>query len=252
MQWRFVDTGFRSGAFNMKYDEALAFELAKGGDGSTLRIYGWTPAAISLGHHQQLDDMDAIRAAQAGIDIVRRPTGGRAILHAEELTYCVVTKTRNTSITEVYEQISRALVAGIKLLGLTAEVEKHQPHFPSLYHESGGMICFSSSARHEIKVNGKKLVGSAQRRYVANDNSEVVLQHGSILLGPAHKQLVDFLKISKTERAALRSELDRCTTDIQTELQRVVSYEEVEEVLRAGFEQALGISFERKQSEIAV
>jgi lipoate-protein ligase A len=251
VHWKFIDTGARSGAFNMKYDESLAFELSEGGQSSTLHTYRWTPSAISLGHHQQLADLDTNLAAQAGIDVVRRPTGGRAILHAEELTYCVVMKTRNTSVTEIYEQISRALVSGIKLLGLSAEVEKHQPHFPSLYNESGGMVCFSSSARHEIKLDGRKLVGSAQRRYVAKDNSEVVLQHGSILMGPAHRRIVEFLKISEDERTALRSELDRCTTDIQSELGRMVPVEEVVEALRAGFEQAWGISFERREPEFA-
>jgi lipoate-protein ligase A len=249
----------------MKCDETLAFEMIDGNEVATLRTYGWNPPAISLGYNQNIEDIDVGRAERAGFEVVRRATGGRAILHAQELTYCVVMKTADASVSRMYEQISGALVAGISLLGLKVDIEKLQPHFPTLYRESSGAVCFSSSARHEIKVNGKKLVGSAQRRYdskpapssskseegprVTVENVEVALQHGSILLGPAHKQLVEFLKISDAERALLRRDLDRLTTDIETELHRPISYDEAVNAIRTGFEQAWSITFERTEPE---
>ena len=90
MNWRFENTGTSSGVFNMEYDEALARTLMDGSGNPTIRVYGWQPYAISLGWNQSLDEIDVERTKSEGVDVVRRPTGGRAILHANELTYSVV------------------------------------------------------------------------------------------------------------------------------------------------------------------
>src|SRR5712671_3314759 len=102
MKWTFLDTGFRSAAFNMDTDVRLAEALRDGTGLPTLRVYGWEPHAISLGAHQRYEDFDARRLASAHVDIVRRPTGGRAILHAHELTYSVVTEMNGRSLRELY------------------------------------------------------------------------------------------------------------------------------------------------------
>lgn len=90
MTWRFLNTGFRRGKFNMEFDEYLAGRLLEGKGSPTLRVFGWSPYAVSLGYHQSEDEIDLQRCAEEGIDVVRRPTGGRAILHAHEVTYSVV------------------------------------------------------------------------------------------------------------------------------------------------------------------
>jgi lipoate-protein ligase A len=155
MNWRFENTGVRSGVFNMEYDVALARALAAGTGNSTIRVYGWRPFTISLGWNQSMDEIDLNKTSAAGIDVVRRPTGGRAILHANELTYSVVMQVKGKRVLTVYEDISRALVAGLQELGAPVAIEKSQPHFPSLYRAASATACFSSTGRYEIKSNGK-------------------------------------------------------------------------------------------------
>lgn len=227
----------------MEYDESLARTLASGSGSPTIRLYGWRPPAISLGWNQIGDDIDRERASAAGIDIVRRPTGGRAILHCDELTYSVTMRVRGKNILAVYDEISRALVAGLKYLGAPVSIEKSQPHFPSLYQSASAVACFSSTGRYEITHNGKKLVGSAQRRFAAGNGEEVALQHGSILLDSGHTRIVDFLRSpSADQRTALRRTLDEKTTDLSSILRRTVPFEEAAEAVVFGFKKAWGIS----------
>ncbi len=243
MNWRFENTGFRSGVFNMDYDIALARALVNGTGEPTIRVYGWQPFAISLGWNQSMDEIDYTKAIAAGIDVVRRPTGGRAILHAEELTYSVVMRVKEKNVLVVYDDISRALVAGLQELGALVVIEKSQPHFPSLYRTTSAVACFSSTGRYEIKCQGKKLVGSAQRRYATDYGEEVVLQHGSIILSSSHKQIVEFLNLlSKEQRDALCHELDEKTTDLSTVLNRTVTFQETAEAVLFGFRKAWFIS----------
>ena len=243
INWQFENTGFHSGVFNMEYDEALAHELVDGKNCSTIRVYGWRPFAISLGWNQSMDEIDLNKTSTACIDIVRRPTGGRAILHANELTYSVVMKVQDKNVGTVYEDISRALVAGLQELGAPVVIEKSQPHFPSLYRTASAMACFSSTGRYEIKCDGKKLVGSAQRRYAAANGEEVVLQHGSILLGSEHKQIVEFLSFpSEGQRVALQQELDEKTTELSTVLNRIVKFDEAADAILKGFCNAWSVS----------
>jgi lipoate-protein ligase A len=239
MEWQFENTGHRTGVFNMEYDETLAQKLVNGNGQPTIRVYGWNPPTISLGWNQSMVEIDLAKTAAAEIDVVRRPTGGRAILHSDELTYSVTMRVKGKNILAVYDEISRALVAGLEHLGANVAIEKSQPHFPSLYKTASAVACFSSAGRYEIKWNGKKLVGSAQRRYATSDGEEVVLQHGSILLGSDHKRMVDFLRLpSEDQRTALREELKMKTTDLSTVLQRSVSFEETAEAMLFGFQNA--------------
>lgn len=241
--WYFENTGPQTGVFNMQRDEELARSLCEGTGMPTLRLYAWEPWAISLGWHQSYETIDRERAAADGIDVVRRPTGGRAILHAEELTYCVVFNSGGESIHETYARISEALLTGLRILGVHATFEKQQPHFPSLYRSPMGLPCFSSAGRYEITLNGKKLIGSAQRRYIARDGSEVVLQHGSILIGPAHKNLVQYLAVGESERQRIQLAFEEKTIELETILQRSVSLEEVACAIQRGFEECWNIRF---------
>jgi lipoate-protein ligase A len=244
MTWQFRNTGFRSGAENMRYDERLAQTLLTSDQPFVVRVYGWSPPAISLGWHQNIEEIDVEACSRDGVDVVRRPTGGRAILHSDEVTYSVAMIATHKSVLSVYQQISEALVCGLRELGADVSLEKSQPHFPSLYRSPSAVACFASVARYEIHVGGRKLVGSAQRRYARPDGSEVVLQHGSILLGDDHRRMVDFLKGMRSDhRERLKGELTRQTVDLSTSLGRNVEFEEVVPVLRRGFEKAWGVKF---------
>jgi lipoate-protein ligase A len=227
----------------MEYDVALAQALVDGKGNSTIRVYAWRPFAISLGWNQLMEEIDLNKTSAAGIDVVRRPTGGRAILHANELTYSVVMRVNGKNVLTVYDDISRALVAGLRELGASVAIEKSQPNFSSLYRTTSAVACFSSTGRYEIKYGGKKLVGSAQRRYAAVNGTEIVLQHGSILLGSEHKQIVDFLNLpSEEQRVALKQELDEKTTELSTVLNRTVAFDEAADGILKGFQKAWSIA----------
>jgi len=245
VQWRFKNTGFQSGIFNMRYDEDLAARLQRNEITPTIRIYGWKPWAISLGYNQKESEINFRKCEEDGIDVVRRATGGRAILHAHEVTYSVVMYAEERSISEIYSDISNALVAGLQAIHPEIEMEMSQPHFPTLYRKAESFPCFSSSARYEIQINGRKLVGSAQRRFTSQEFPEVVLQHGSILLGPQHKRLATYFNNTDSESLRkIESDFDQKTIDLETVAGRSVSFEEVGEAILKGFEKEWGITME--------
>jgi lipoyl(octanoyl) transferase len=228
----------------MKYDEKLARSLVASDGPFVVRVYGWTPPALSLGWHQNIEEIDLQKCAAAGIDVVRRPTGGRAILHSDEVTYSVVMRATQKSVLSVYQQISDALVSGLRLLGADVALEKSQPHFPSLYRSPSAVACFASAARYEIHIGGRKVVGSAQRRFARENGEEVVLQHGSILLGPDHLRILEFLKgLDADQRRQLKSELLEKTVDLSSALKRTIDYDEAVIALKRGFEESWNVKF---------
>ncbi len=236
-RWQYRNTGFHDGTYNMEYDEHLAHQLQDGKILPTLRIYGWKPHCISLGYNQNENEINKEQCKKLGIDIVRRATGGRAILHAEELTYSVVMFAENFSIQEMSASISKALVRGLQLLGANVEYSTTQPKFSSLYKNPTSVPCFTSSAKYEIHFQGKKLVGSAQRRFSSPHAKEVLLQHGSILIGTAHKKLTDVLVIDEKTKMIIQQELQEKTTELSTILKKNISFDEVAEAIKKGFEE---------------
>ncbi|HXX63615.1 MAG TPA: lipoate--protein ligase family protein [Bacteroidota bacterium] len=239
--WTFLDTGENTGAFNMELDESLARQLATGESSPVLRLYRWKPWAISLGHHQEASEIDGTLCKRDGIDLVRRPTGGRAILHAEELTYSVVMKAGRRSILQVYNDISQALVRGLAAYGVETSLEKSQPNFAKEYRTPNAVPCFSSSARYEIEYRGRKLVGSAQRRLSEGD-ADVVLQHGSILCGSAHVRLADYLA-KRAHREEIRTALREKTANLQEITGETVDMARLAQCIRQGFEEAWQVRF---------
>ena len=237
----------------MLYDEQLTRELATNGKEGVVRVYGWQPPCISLGYHQSLDVVNIEKCRREGVDVVRRPTGGRAVLHWEELTYSVVLKPNGESLSEVYRSIGLALERGLKLLNQEITLSRPEPRRPSSRQMFTSTPCYSSIARFEIQYRGRKLVGSAQRRYSIpqageefkpQGRTEVVLQHGSILLGPAHRRLTEFLAIEDEEMlSTLGRELETKSIGLSSILRRPIGFKEVAECLHRGFEAEWGIQF---------
>jgi lipoate-protein ligase A len=234
--WRLLKTGLSDGATNMAIDEAILWAVAEGESRPTLRFYGWQPPCLSIGYSQSLaDQVDVDRCREAGIDCVRRPTGGRAILHTDELTYSVVapqTEPRVAGgVVESYRRLSAGLVAGLRALGVVvAQVETADDKGESA-------ACFDAPSNYEITVGGKKLVGSAQVR-----KKRVVLQHGSLPLEGDIVRIFDFLKVpSEERREELRQELRARATSLELALGRVVPFDEVARHLADGFAQALNL-----------
>jgi lipoate-protein ligase A len=248
--WRFLNTGLNSGEINMRFDELLASRLDAGRGTQTVRIYRWKPWAVSLGYNQKAGDLDTALCAREGVDIVRRPTGGRAILHAEELTYSVVMLAERKSVLQLYNAISLALVRGLGLFGVDVTLQKSQPDFRSEYRQASSVPCFTSSARYEIEWKGRKLVGSAQRRF-SDGTQDVVLQHGSILCGPAHRRLVEYIPYGDPAAGEkMRSEMMEKTVDLSEICGHAIDYEVLGRAIRAGFEQEWQLTFEDSIAEV--
>ena len=154
-----------------------------------------------LGAHQSESEIDMDECLKRNFDLVRRPTGGRAVLHAHELTYSVVTRIpQGLTIHDLYREIHTILMSALsKICGDGLEFEKSQPNFRDFYKSSEMSVsCFASSARYEVAWQGKKLIGSAQRLF-----GDVLLQHGSILLGSGH-EILAYLAKNKDEAACDR------------------------------------------------
>lgn len=240
--WRLVITPPAAGAWNMAVDEAIAAYASRGETLPTLRFYQWQPACVSLGRHQPLADLDLPRCVALGYDVVRRPTGGRAILHTDELTYSVAgpqdDPTLAGAILDSYLRLSQGLLAGLARLGVAAE---KAPLASRAGTGEAGPVCFEVPSAYEIVVKGKKLIGSAQSR-----RQGWVLQHGTLPLVGDVTRLVEVVRFSDdAERAAQRRVLDERALTVQSALGRVVTFEEATAALIAGFSAALGIRLEQ-------
>ena len=175
--WRLLLTPAARGAWNMAVDEAILQNIGRGDSPATLRLYAWNPACLSLGHAQPFADVDPARLKERGWEVVRRATGGRAILHTDELTYSVTGSAEEPLLTggvlESYNRIAQALLLAVRNLELNVEMKEGREND----HALPNPVCFEVPSTYEITVNGKKLIGSAQAR-----KKEGVLQHGSLPL----------------------------------------------------------------------
>jgi lipoyl(octanoyl) transferase len=233
MIWKCINTGNNTGLFNMEYDLNLVKDASS--ETTTLRLYRWTPYCISLGANQNYSEINIERAKSDNIDIVKRPTGGRAILHSEELTYSVVMiLTSDSSPRKIYQEINLALIKGLKLYDSqlsSLELEGLQVDLSSFYKQSLSAACFGVPAKSEIKFAGKKLVGSAQRKI-----GNTLLQHGSIMCGSFHLNLAKYLNLSKEQISVIRTNLKNKTTQLETLLNNKTDYERLAESIFKGFE----------------
>ena len=241
-QWRLIVTPPAHGAWNMAADEAILEHVGKGEGLPTLRLYAWEPACLSLGHAQPYADIDIERLAQHGWEAVRRPTGGRAILHTDEITYSVMAPGSEPrvagSVLESYNRLACALLAGVRSLGLDAVSNPLSPG-ASATHDSSNPVCFEVPSAYEITVGGKKLIGSAQARRRVG-----VLQHGSLpLVGDLARITEALVFPDEAARAAAAQRLLARATTVESALGRAVSWEEAAASLRHAFETELGLQF---------
>ncbi len=241
MTYHFIDHGAYTGQFNMSFDLSLANNCKE--NEIFFRLYRWQPYALSLGANQSINDVDIEKTKKENIDVVYRPTGGRAILHSEELTYSVVFPLSfGLSPKEIYQSVSEALINGLllydKRLNQTM-LETLQPNFAEIVKSNSRSICFASTAKNEVKFSGKKLIGSAQKKM-----KNVVLQHGSILCGAKHKELINYLKLPGSSKSDLLQEMNQKTTEIETILNEKVDYKRLRNCLTLGFEEHFNIKFD--------
>jgi len=239
--WRLLDTGFLTGHENMAIDEAIFTSCQQKKSPPTIRVYGWTPPAVSLGYFQKAEnavDVDACK--KRGVDVVRRLSGGRAVLHDRELTYSIIcregTPPFGCSVLKTYKTISESLISTLKDLGLQVQwVASRDRHTPAQEKDKTAS-CFSSPSWYEITVEGKKICGSAQKR-----GNGVLLQHGSLLIDYDPELLAGVLVSKKGEEEFL-SEIRSTTTAINHHLPQKVNFSRLKELVLKNFEDQLKIS----------
>lgn len=239
--WRLLITPPARGAWNMALDESILEHIGRGESIPTLRLYAWNPPCLSLGHAQPFSDVDTARLKQHGWEVVRRATGGRAILHTDELTYSVIASLNDPhvegSVLESYNRLAQALLLAVKELELPVEMKEEKTNSNS----NQNPVCFEVPSTYEITVNGKKLIGSAQAR-----KKEGVLQHGSLpLTGDLTRicQALVFESEAAREEASKRL-LARATT-VESALGREVGWETAAQAFVHAFEAQLGLSLKR-------
>ena len=235
-QWRFIFTGASDAFLNMALDEAILESCRRGYALPTLRLYLWKPPGISIGYFQTMEKtVDLRKCKRSNVDVVRRMTGGRAVLHENEITYSLCACCgdypelgRNTQ--ETYQRISFALLESLKALGIQAEWVKPKREGITLADNPFvSKPCFVSNSRYEITVGGKKLIGSAQKREKSS-----FIQHGSIPLSNGKVSLPEFLR-EKNIRDDMKKKLEEKSTNLERVSKRRVECQEVISALKRGF-----------------
>lgn len=229
-QWRLIDSGPCDAFYNMALDEAIATKVRKENSLPTLRLYGWDRASLTLGYFQKASDMNIEYCQSRDIPVVRRLTGGRAVLHADELTYSFSAKTDrepfSDGLFESYKKISTAFSVALKKIGVTAELKKKKEKSRPLIRSP---LCFQSSSFGEVLADNKKLIGSAQKRW-----SDGLLQQGSIPYLFHEEKLKGIFGAEKT--ALLRD----CMKTLKDSLPFLNEYE-LRRSITSSFEEVFGI-----------
>jgi lipoate-protein ligase A len=232
--WRLIDDldAGLDAAGQMAADESLLEEVATGAP-PALRLYRWIPPAVTLGHFQPDDDVDADTCRRLGVEVVRRPTGGQGLLHGADLTYAVVAPRPEGVAGRVdafYSWIAGGLITGLALLGVEAAVARHDG--------PAGPVCFAGQQGADLRVGERKICGSAQVR-----RRGAVLQHGSILLTRLPYDETDLFRPRPGAPAVTREQLRAATVTLE-ELGAPVEAHTVAAAVVEGFATALGVTFD--------
>lgn len=243
-QWRLIVSLPAPGAWNMAVDEAILESVGRGEVEPTLRLYSWEPACLSIGYAQPFADTDINQLNLNGWQVVRRPTGGRAILHIDELTYSVIGAYSEPrlagSVLESYKRLSTALLIALQTLGISAQAFAKEKS--STADINPNPVCFEVPSDYEITFQGRKLIGSAQAR-----RKEGVLQHGSLPLNGDLRRITQVLHYSDEDArqtAAIRL-LDRAIT-VEGVLGHQVPWDIAARAVSEAFQNTLDIEFSQQ------
>ncbi|AJO18993.1 MULTISPECIES: biotin/lipoate A/B protein ligase family protein [Bacillus] len=244
--WRFIDSGRQDPAFNMALDEALLYWHSENKIPPTIRFYGWNPPTLSVGYFQNIEkeiNLDAVK--KHGLGFVRRPTGGRGVLHDQELTYSVIVSEEHPempkTVTEAYRIISEGILEGFRELGLDAyfAIPRTEKEKQSLKNPRSS-VCFDAPSWYELVVEGRKVAGSAQTR-----QKGVILQHGSILLDLDEDKLFDlFIYKNDRLRERMQRNFKQKAVAINELAKEKITIEEASNAFKKGFEKGLNIHLE--------
>lgn len=241
-KWYFINSGKKPGSYNMALDECLIKWQSEEGFLPTLRFYEWERPTVTIGYFQKNQEISLEELKKYNGDFVRRQTGGRSVLHHEELTYSVIVPENYpnmpVTVTEAYKVISMGILEGFKLLNLDASfsVPKTAEEKDELKKPSSA-VCFDAPSWYEVVVNDKKIAGSAQTRQKGS-----ILQHGSIPLNIDVNMLYDlYIFSSEAVKNKMKKRfLDRATW-INAESATPKSMDELYIAFKEGFEIGLDI-----------
>lgn len=239
-QWRLLRHTPAPGAWNMAVDEAILQGVIAGDSPPTLRLYAWQPACVSLGYAQPIADVDRAALAARGWEVVRRPTGGRAILHTDELTYSVIGPDSEPclagGVLESYQRLSGGLLAALQQLAVPVVAGRKNGMMPG---GDPNPVCFEVPSDYELTVDGRKLVGSAQAR-----RGGAVLQHGTLPLEGDIRRITAVLHFAdEAQRQAAAERVAARAATVSGALGREVAWDEAAAAFESGFGGALGIEF---------
>ena len=220
----------------MAMDEAILWSVSRGMSPPTLRLYAWEPACLSLGRSQSARAVDQENLRSLGYDLVRRPSGGRAILHIDELTYAVYLNKSDPiacgGVLPDYRRLSAALLAGLDDIGISARNDSNVQRCAV-----SGPVCFEHPSHYEMTVEGRKLIGSAQLRKGAG-----VLQHGSL---PLHGDIARICNVlafdTELDRDHACARVRRSAATLSAVLNREVEWDDVARALVRGFSRELEV-----------
>ena len=235
--WRFLDSGAMSPSLNMAVDQAILGLHANGKSPPTLRLYQWSPPAVSLGYCQKNYNLDMAVCRRLGIEVVKRPSGGRAVLHLGDLTYALIAGTADgmpSAVTAAYRLICDGLLQGFRLLGIDARMGRGIIKPPQMD------ICFLRGTLGSIMHQERKFVGSSQTWHASS-----MLQHGSIMLVPQIEALVSLWPGIAASPEARQAKLESRITSLQEILGRLPKIEEVKAAIREGIARTLGVRFDQ-------
>jgi lipoate-protein ligase A len=246
--WRLIVDSSARGAWNMAVDESLLEHVGRGESLPTLRLYAWEPACLSLGYAQPFADVDSTRLQDHGWEVVRRPTGGRAILHTDELTYSITAPLDEPrvagTVLESYNRLAQALLTAVKLLDVPVEIKEHSV---GQNNQQQGPVCFEVPSAYEITVNGKKLIGSAQAR-----RKEGVLQHGTLpLYGDLGRITQALVFADESARIAAAKKLLSRATTVESVLGRTIEWKTAAQAFVKAFESELNLTLEHGELSAA-
>lgn len=242
-QWYFINSGPCQPAYNMALDEALLDWHSAGEIPPVIRFYEWNPATLSIGYFQHAHkDINLQAVQEQNLGFVRRPTGGRAVLHDQELTYSVIVSesypNMPATVTEAYRVISEGLLLGFQKLGLEAyfSVPQTEQQLADLKKPKSA-VCFDAPSWYELVVEGKKVAGSAQTR-----QKGVILQHGAILLDLNEELLLSVFNFASEEaKERMRRKLPEKAVAMNQFVDTPFTIDQCVEAFSKGFEEALNI-----------
>jgi lipoate-protein ligase A len=189
-----------------------------------IRFYGWNPYCLSIGYHQSIKSIDKKLLMNDGYDLITRPTGGRAIFHSEELTYSIIFPKNILTQKELYYYIHEIFTKALNKFGYNVTLARNKPKLSKLKNIATDYPCFTMSAETEVEYRGKKLIGSAQKIY-----KNLILQHGSILIGNSHTKLSKYLIVSQSDRNNVNEDIKSKTICLSSINRNEITPQQLEE-----------------------